>query len=476
VEGQVAEADEGPLRHKSILIAVRLVFAGLVAALALPALGEGGLPVVVLIIFMAYLATGVAMIWESRRVLLGQRIQGFMLLFDLTVLALAMIFLSHDREELFLAMFLVILLASAGQKLSTSLGGFVVIAAFYTWLNLRSPEPDALLHLTVALPVLLVVTIYVGYVSEGVAREREQRLDVQGRLRQELRGMNRIQTLASHGLSDMDSGRLFEGIATTATELLGAPISGVFWTSRDSSRIEAATAPGFPESLLARLKDRSPAQAPFSRVFGASGLHILAGRDLDSLDLPSPRPAELILAPIEDRVGGIEGCLLLGWPPPHRHLAAEEEAARLLVEQAGLLLENSTLYRMLSQARDVWQASFQSIPSPVVIVDGAAKIIQVNPAFLQLGEFDFVNLIGSSFADLLAGSTFPNGRAAMTDQEPIPLFDAARLHIPKLNGDFDVTRGPFFGTPGSGSGTVWVLQRLSAEPTEAGAPTSSPRP
>jgi hypothetical protein len=44
-------------------------------------------------------------------------------------------------------------------------------------------------------------------------------------------------------------------------------------------------------------------------------------------------------------------------------------------------------------------------------------------------------------------------------------FDAARLTIPKLNGEFDVTRGPYIGANDAGSGTVWVLRKLESEMT-----------
>ncbi len=453
----------GALRHKRVLIAVRLVFAVLLASLALPAFAQGRLPGVVPVILLAYLATSLTMIWEKGATFFLQRIQGSMLIFDIFVLVLALAFLEQHREELFLAMFLVVLLASSGQRLSTSIGGFVAVASFYTWFGLRSPDPEALTHLAIGLPVLLVVAIYVGYVSEGVARERRQRQEMQVRLHQELRGMNRVQSLASMVMSDLDAGQLFSGIALTATELLGAPVSGVFWIPKDGSRIEAATAPGFPAPLLERLKAGPSPAEPLARSFQSAGVLRITGAELSALGLPAPALSELLLAPIADRISGIQGSLLIGWPPPHPHLAAEEEAVRLLVQQASLLLENSTLYRMLAQTRDIWQAAFQSIPTPVVIVDGRAKIVQVNPSFLQLGEFDFVNIIGSSFSEVLSGATFPNGRPATGPDEPVPAFDAARLSIPRLGGDFDVTRGPFFGSTETGNGTVWVLRKLSEE-------------
>jgi PAS domain-containing protein len=450
-------------RHKRILIAVRLLFGVLLGALALPGLLRGGVPAVLPMILLTYLGTSAAMVWESGRVFHHQRIQAGMLLFDIFVLVLAMATLEQYRQELFLAMFLVVLLASAGQKLSVSIAGYVAVAAVYTGFTLKGDGHEGLGHLAVGLPVLLVVAIYVGYVTETVARERRRRQEVEARLHQELRGMNRIQALAGGVLSDLDPGRLFEGIAAAAGEMLGAPHAGVFWVPKGASAFEAA-APSMPHALLQRWRGAPADTAPLGRALQTNGCLRLSGPGLAALGLPPEAPLdELLLTPLMDRVGGMQGCLLLGFPPPHVHLPAEEEAVQLLVQQAGLLLENATLYRMLSQTRDIWQSAFQSIPTPVVIVDGKARIVQVNPAFLHLGEFDFVNIIGSSFAEVLAGATLPNGQPAAPEEGSMPVFDAARITIPRLNGEFDVSRGPYVGSTDAGSGTVWVLRRVSEE-------------
>jgi PAS domain-containing protein len=127
---------------------------------------------------------------------------------------------------------------------------------------------------------------------------------------------------------------------------------------------------------------------------------------------------------------------------------------------------------MLAQTRDIWQAAFQSIPTPVVIVDGKSRIVQANPAFLALGDFDFTTLMGSSFADVLEGAAYPNGSLVYPGGVVPAAFDAARLTIPKLNGEFDVTRGPYVGANQAGTGMVWVLRKVETDAV-ARQPTSS---
>lgn len=457
----------GMLRHKRILIAIRFVFLILISSLAVPSLRRGEMNVVLPIILIAYFLTNVAMIPEKSQAFFHQRIQACLLIFDILVLVISMYYLEGYRQELFLAMFLIMLLAAAGQRLSLSIGGFIAVSAFYAWFS-RNPAGEwdsaTITRLTTGFPVLLVVAIYVGYVTENVARENRGRQEAGDRLTKELRGMSRFQTLASSVMAEVDTSRLFLAIAEAAREFLGCPYAAVFWVSKEGERFEAALSARFPETLGARWKASNPDETPVGKSFKAgrvlrftpaSGETWLSGAEAP-LD-------ELIVAPFSDRAGGLQGSLVLVWTAPHQHMAAEEEAAELMVQQASLLLENASLYQMLARTRDIWQAAFQSIPTPVVIVDAKSRIVQANPAFLALGDFDFATLMGSSFDDVLEGAAYPNGTRAFQAGGAPAAFDAARLTIPKLNGEFDVTRGPYVGANDTGSGMVWVLKKLGEE-------------
>src|SRR5262245_39647127 len=103
---------DGMLRHKRILIAIRFVFLILIASIALPVFRRGAMGPVLPIILIAYFLTNLAMIPEQRQAFFKQRIQAFLLIFDIFVLVISMYYLDEYRQELFLAMFLVVLLAS----------------------------------------------------------------------------------------------------------------------------------------------------------------------------------------------------------------------------------------------------------------------------------------------------------------------------------------------------------------------------
>jgi PAS domain-containing protein len=464
------------LRHKRILIAIRFVFLILIISIALPAFRRGNINLVLPIILAAYLLTNLAMIPEQRQAFFKQRIQAFLLIFDIFVLVISMYYLEEYRQELFLAMFLVVLLASAGQRLTVSIGGFIAVAAFYIWFSMNatgSLDQATIGRLRTGLPVLLVVAIYVGYVSEAVAREVRERQEVEDRLTKELRGMSRFQALASNVMAEVDTGRLFFAIAEAAREFLGCPYSAVFWVAPQGTRFEAALSTGFPEKLAARWKASDPETTLAAKSFKAGRVLRFTPQSGETWFQGAEVPiAEIVAAPFADRAGGLQGSLLIVWTTPHHHFPAEEEAAQVMVQQASLSLENASLYQMLAQTRDIWQAAFQSIPTPVVIVDSKSNIVQANPAFLALGDFDFATLMGSSFDDVLAGAAYPNGSLVYQGGVAPANFDAARLTIPKLNGEFDVTRGPYLGANDQGAGMVWVLRKLESDVT-AGKPTSS---
>ena len=62
------------LRHKRILVLVRMVFFVLVAAMAIPPFGRGTLSPVLPIILLAYLITNVAMVFEKGATVISQRV------------------------------------------------------------------------------------------------------------------------------------------------------------------------------------------------------------------------------------------------------------------------------------------------------------------------------------------------------------------------------------------------------------------
>jgi PAS domain-containing protein len=467
------ERGDGMLRHKRILIAIRFVFLILIASIALPVFRRGEMSPVLPIILIAYFLTNLAMIPEQRQAFFKQRIQAFLLIFDIFVLVISMYYLNEYRQELFLAMFLVVLLASAGQRLIVSIGGFIAVAAFYIWFNTNgNVDQAAITRLTTGLPVLLVVAIYVGYVSEAVAREHRDRQEAEDRLTKELRGMSRFQALAANVMAEVDTGRLFFAIAEAAREFLGCPYTAVFWLPPQKNKFEAALSTGFPEKLAAKWKNSDPESSPVGKSFKAGRVLRFTSMSTEEwLTDPEAGIDEILIAPFADRAGGLQGSLVIVWGKPHHHVTAEEEAAQVMVQQASLSLENASLYQMLAQTRDIWQAAFQSIPTPVVIVDNKSRIVQANPAFLALGDFDFATLMGSSFDDVLEGAAYPNGSLVFQNGVTPASFDAARLSIPKLNGEFDVTRGPYVGANDTGSGMVWVLKKLESDvPTSSGTP------
>ena len=452
------------VRHKRVLVLVRVVFFIMIASMAIGPFLQGKLSPVLPTILLAYLVTSLAMVFEKSSAFFTQRVQAGLMGFDILVLVLSLYYLDQYRQGLFLSMFLVVLLASAGQKLLVSIGGFTAIAAFYVWFSMDSPgERDRLGTIMTGLPVLLVIAIYVGYVSEAVARERRQRLEAEDRLQKEIHGMSRVQALTSTFLMEQDPSRAHGSIAETARTMLGAPYAVLYSIPKDGTQFAWAAAPGVPEAMARRWATAPPERSLLHRALQA-GQIVLQTASTASPEIvdwfedgQGNALEEILLAPFNDRVSGAQACLAVAFPKPHIHLKVEEEAAQVLVQHAGLCIENTALYGFLTQTRDVWQSAFQSIPTPVVIVDGKGKVLQVNPAFLALGDFDLSTLVGSPFETLLQGASTGEGDARKWTSS------SARMTIPRLGGEYDVVRGPYMGVGVTEAGTVWVLRKLSAD-------------
>ena len=446
-------------RHKRVLIAVRLVLFIMISSLSLPEFFGGSISPVLPIVLAAYFLTNLGMAFEKSQAFFSQRVQACLLIFDIAILVVAMAIMERYRQDLFLAMFLVVLLASAGQRLSVSIGGFVAIAAFYVWFSLQGKDEsvvETLASLASGLPVLLVVAIYVGYVTETVARERRRREQAEDHLTREVQGMNRLQALGAGNVAEHDPAVLLTSLADTACGLLGAPRAALFWRPRGESALRSTGSHGFPAALAERWASAPP--PALARGLDGGPVSRLDAGD-PALAQAGPDVVEALLAPLTDRVDGTQAVVAVLWDRPHEHIKVEEGALHGLAQQAALILENASLYRLLSQTRDLWQAAFQSIPTPVVIIDAASRVVQANPAFLTLGAFDLATLVGSSFSDVLEGASTASGHSA---GEETAAVGTVRLTIPRLQGEFDVTRGPYLGSTPAGGGIVWVLRKLSA--------------
>jgi len=166
---------------------------------------------------------------------------------------------------------------------------------------------------------------------------------------------------------------------------------------------------------------------------------------------------ETLIAPFSQPVVGFEGCVWVAWPKPHFHLALEEEALGILIHQVAISYENAVYSVMAAQARDVWQAVFESIPSPVAISGGDGRILQANGAFLRM--FETREAIGVPLASFLEGATDGSGRPASLSQLTASDESAFDLDLPGFGGRFGISRGPYFGPDGRTAGTVWLFRR-----------------
>src|SRR6185436_2190945 len=97
---------------------------------------------------------------------------------------------------------------------------------------------------------------------------------------------------------------------------------------------EAALSTGFPEALAARWKLSDPESSPVGKSIAAGRVLRFTAQSAEPwLADPASALDEILVAPFADRAGGLQGSLVIVWTKPHSHLAAEEEAAQVMVQQ-----------------------------------------------------------------------------------------------------------------------------------------------
>lgn len=411
--------------HKSVLMAIRGVYFILLAAMTIRAWVSGGVPLALPVILVVYLATIAVMIREGKKEFFRERVQGALILFDLFVLVVALVSLQEFRQDLILAIFLIVVLASASRKLPLALAGFCAVASLFLWLT--SVEQDWTQVVAAQgskLVALFVVAIYVGYLSESLARETERRVEAESRMSRELAGLQRGRELAAGLNAAMDPTQLMLMLAENAASILGSQILGLFWRKQGDHafRLESTGGITIPETLLEEALAKEAT--------------------LRSEIKEGSEDRSFLITPMSAAVAGLEGVFVAGWSGAREDRKIEEEALEVVASLGTILLENAALRGCLSQARDTWQGAFQSVPTPVVIVDDEEKIVQANDAFARRSGADALELIGKKLPEFLEHQMDPDGRME-------------ELKIPRLGGSFDAVRGPYVTSAGPGS--IWVF-------------------
>ncbi|MBN1658893.1 MAG: GAF domain-containing protein [Anaerolineae bacterium] len=99
-------------------------------------------------------------------------------------------------------------------------------------------------------------------------------------------------------------------------------------------------------------------------------------------------------------------------------------------DQASVAIANAQLFRIVEQAKRDWEATFDAMQDPVVLVDSEGRVVRGNLAFAHLVDLPIEQLVGEAYASILDVG-----------------HDGEQTPVPDLQGPSEGNSGPSRGHP-----------------------------
>jgi len=127
----------------------------------------------------------------------------------------------------------------------------------------------------------------------------------------------------------------------------------------------------------------------------------------------------------------------------------QEHGDRLsaFADQASLALSNAELFRIVEQGKRDWEATFDAMPDPVILVDGQNRIVRANRAFADLAERPVTEVVGTPYGTTIDRPGCPEEQSRLERILDLGQSDTC-LHC---HGDriFEVKATPVWGLAAS---------------------------
>ena len=92
---------------------------------------------------------------------------------------------------------------------------------------------------------------------------------------------------------------------------------------------------------------------------------------------------------------------------------AHADRLSAFADQASLALANAELFRIVEQGKRDWEATFDAMQDPVVLVDGQKRIVRANQAFATLLGRSLPEIVGALYDDALGSSGCPEEKCPL---------------------------------------------------------------
>ncbi len=291
---------------------------------------------------------------------------------------------------------------------------------------------------------------------EGAPSDASTDHELEG-LRTEARFHERLRDLTVAFSRDVSStltlGTALEAFALDANTLLEASRTSIWIHQRRARELAlAASSDVVGPQAAARVPTDDPA-APAAR-----------GLRLDRPLTLTMNGQELLLAPLRGWRRAL-GTLVLEAPfGPELRPGQRLTLVRELSRQLSAAIENIQLLEEVLQQRRLLEDTFNSLLDPIVVIDSARRVVQMNDAFVsrtgraraELLERPLDTLVGPALAAWILSLESPDADAAAA--APAQRFEDARL-----GGTFWVTVTPLVPADGAPAGRVLVARDVTEQ-------------
>ncbi|MHC4563566.1 MAG: PAS domain S-box protein [Planctomycetota bacterium] len=197
-----------------------------------------------------------------------------------------------------------------------------------------------------------------------------------------------------------------------------------------------------PDAITAREADRWPEGLHRRKVLDVNG------RQWEIVCRPAPALIEKALTSLP------EWLLLAAWLLTGLLAAYVRMIASHGVRHEALALQ-------LSQAKDRWERTFDSVPDLIVMIDNQYKIQRVNKAMAGRLGLTPAECVGKTCYEVVHGTDEPPSFCPHAQVLADGREQEAELHDPKFGGDFMVSVSPIKDEEGQITGSVHVARDIS---------------
>jgi PAS domain S-box-containing protein len=274
-----------------------------------------------------------------------------------------------------------------------------------------------------------------------------------------------LHDIARAAASTLDLQELYQILADTLAQIIGGDGCYITHLDRASGQVVGRSAYGALRESYPGIEPPPGARTLTESVLEAG--QPIAVADVFNSPHISPRIAKMFPARsqlgLPLRVGDRAlGAVLIAFNEPHVFTEEEVTWTSQAVDLAALALENARLFQHMEQSKRDWEATFDSMPDLICILDDEHKIVRANKALATKLGVEPEELVGLACYDCIHGADEPLPHCPHTLLLADGKEHTAEIYEEHLGGTFLIGASPIHDAEGQLVGAVHVARDITA--------------